>query len=268
MTHDTTSPSAGPSSPWHPVLRACLAVGLVCLTILCLYQTVRIRRQGAQTVRPSSSKPEIHRYSPEDLSALAGYLSDDLDDGRLRVAPPISWYVAPRDKAYLVRFVFDRLRQSPLPRITIEAHDADFQHPRDVTQANLPEFLKQFTDSLDERTRRASEGRILMLMLGDVPCVSYTLNREFRVGTSRYKSEREVLVTLRNGRLYTVSLDVYAGKLLDSQGDAYAVVAGLRFVQPTASDKEQTPPDETNKKTDGESGTTAAGKADSTPDAR
>ena len=134
----------------------------------------------------------------DELSDLGGYLSD-LDEGRLRAAPPVEWYVEPRAKDYVARFVFDRMRQSPLPRITIEARDADFQQPRDVNQANLREFLELFTNSLSEDTRQAVEGDLLMLVLGDVPCVAYKLNKQFRVGNRVYPAEREVLVTLSQG---------------------------------------------------------------------
>lgn len=269
MTHDTTSPTGGVPSLRRQVLLACLAIGLVCLIILMLYLTICIGRRGnAAAVQTSPIAPEIHEYTVDQFSALAGYLSDDLDEGRLRVAPPADWYVVPRAKDYIVQFVFDRTRQSPLPRITIEARDANFRQPRDVTRANLPAFLERYTGSLDRDTRQAAEGRVLMLMIGDVPCVVYTLNKRFRDGNREYAGEREVLVTLRNGRLYTVTLDVYAGKMELYNGDVFAVVAGLRFLPPASPDKEQPSGDKARKTADRESGTTDAGKAESTPDAR
>jgi hypothetical protein len=265
MTQDTTSPNAGGWSPRRPILLACPAIRLACLIIGLLCLTIGIGCQDdPATGQPA---PEIYRFSVDELSDLGGYLSD-LDEGRLRAAPPVEWYVEPRAKDYVTRFVFDRMRQSPLPRITIEARDADFPRPRDVTQANLHEFLAMFTNSLDEGIRQAVEGDLLMLVLGDVPCVAYKVNKQFRVGSRVYPAEREVLVTLSRGRIYTVSLDVYAGKLEDYRADAYAVVAGFQFLQPTSSDNQQPAASEANKNAVDGSEAAESGKTDSTPDAR
>ena len=185
----------------RPILLACLAMGC-CLIIGLMCLTIGIGRQEDPSTGPpaqaAASAPETYRFSVDELSDLGGYLSD-LDEGRLRAAPPVEWYVEPRAKDYVTRFVFDRMRQSPLPRITIEARDADFQQPRDVNQANLREFLELFTNSLSEDTLQAVEGDLLMLVLGDVPCVAYKLNKQFRVGNRVYPAEREVLVTLSRG---------------------------------------------------------------------
>ncbi len=249
MTHDTTSASAGRAGPRQLLLPACLAIALVCLIVLFLYLTIRIGRQGrAPAVPPAPSAPapsEIYAYAVDELPALAAYLSADLDAGRLRAAPPIDWFVAPRDKQHLAQFVLDRTGQSPLPRIRIDARDAPFRQLRDVTRENLPEFLALFPATLDDATRGATAGRILMLRIGDVPCLRYTQNLEFRVGPRKYAGERGVLVTLRQGRLYTVTLDVYVGKLDVYNGDAFAVIAGLQFLPPAAPDPaapDQEPP--------------------------
>lgn len=235
MTHDTTSASAGPAGLRPLLLPACLAIVLVCLIVLFLYLTIRIGRQGrAPEVPPAPAPSEIHAYAVDELPPLAAYLSADLDAGRLRAAPPSDWFVASRDKQHLAQFVLDRTGQSPLPRIRIDARDAPFQQLRDVTRENLPEFLALFPAALDDATRGATAGRILMLMIGDVPCLRYTQNLEFRVGPRKYAGERGVLVTLRQGRLYTVTLDVYVGKLDVYNGDAFAVMAGLQFLPPTA----------------------------------
>jgi hypothetical protein len=268
MTHDSTSSSAEPSSPRHPILQVCLAVGLVCVTILFLYLTIRVGRQGnsstVPTAPPSTSPSEIHHFAVGDLSPLATYLSDDLDEGRLRVAPPKAWYVAPHDKKYLVEFLW--MRQSALPRITIEASDASFPQLRDVTEANLPEFREKFIALLDESTRQTVDENAVMLIVGGIPCLAYSLTKQFRVGTLEVPGEREVLVTLHKGRLYTVTLDVRAGRLVDYNGDAFAVVAGLQFVEPASSGEKPLSPGETNKPADGAPEATDAGKAASTPD--
>jgi hypothetical protein len=253
MNHDRQPSSAGFWSRRRSVLLACIAVGLVCLTILFVYLAIHIRRgHPTTTSEVELVAPPIYRYSRDDLSALGAYLSDDLDEGRLRAAPPVDWYVKSRDKQFVAQFVFDRTEQSPLPRIRIEAQDAGASEPGDVTEANLYDFLAHYRKSLDERTHQALERSLLVLVLGDVPCIAYTVHMEFRAKNKRaYPGERHVLVTHRRGRRYTVALDVYAGKLLDFQADVYAVVAGLQFVPPAAAGAENTPTAEADSDTDG-----------------
>jgi len=264
MTHDATSPRAGGRSSRRPFWLAVLALGLMCATVGLVLLLTHLGRQRNPAAQTDAGALEVLHYPVEKLSALAGYLSD-LDEGRLQAAPPVDWYIAPRDQDYVARFVFDRSRQSPLPRITIEARDAKFRQPRDVSEANLPEFLKRFAGSLDSDTRQAVEGSFLTLVLGDVPCVAYQTQRKFRVGNGEFLADREVLVTLRNGRLYEVTLDVRAGQLDDFRADAWAVMAGMQFPQPPASGETQPAADKANENAERAGGAAEAGKADAAP---
>ena len=243
MTQGTTPSDTEAGAPRHPIVLAWLAiVFLVCLIVAIVWLTISMWRQGSAAATPAASAPaetpEIYTYSVNELSALAGYLSD-LDEGRLRAAPPVQWCVAPRSKDCVARFVFDPTRQSPLPRITIESRDAGFPQLRDVNRANLHEFLAQFTRTLGDDAQPTVPRDLLVLVLGDVPCLAYTVNKQFRTGSRRFAAERHVVVTLRHGRLYTVSLDVYTGKLDDYRADVWAVVAGLQFPQPAATEPEE-----------------------------
>jgi len=211
-----------------------LALALVCLTVALVYLIAGQHKAGHATTDGANRESiEVFHYQVSELSALAGYLSD-LDDGRLKAAPPIDWFLAPRSDAYVARFVFDRTQNSPLPRITIEAGDAPFDQPSDLTEQNLGEFVEQLNTTLDAGRRQALERTRMDLVLGDVACVAYQVHRELHVGTNSYQVVREVLVTLHDGRLYTVSLDSLPWKLDDYRADAWAVVASLRFLQPPA----------------------------------
>jgi hypothetical protein len=274
MTLDTQSPSAAGSRRRHPLFYAGAAFGLIAVivAVACLVFGRARHQEPALPATPpaAAATPEIQHYPTDQLSTLASYLPD-VDEGRLRVAPPIDWYIAPRGENYVARFVFDRMRQSPLPRITVEARVADSPKLRDVTEEKLLEFMEEFVGSWDKDTPPAVHDSLLPLVLGDVPCVAYRMSKRFRLGNRVYPADREVLVTLRRGRLYTVSLDVYAGQLDDYRADAWGVVAGLQFPEPDATDqpppaadKADTPPGEENQVGPGDA-PAEAGKAVSPP---
>jgi hypothetical protein len=209
-------------------------------------------------------------YDADQLTALGDYLPD-LDEGRVRVAPPVDWLVAPRSKDYLARFLFDRNRRLSLPRITLDVRDGGPDDPRHLQPANLIEYTSSVSARMDENTRQALEGVVEPLQLGDVPCVRYVVHKNFRRDGKLVRADCEVLITICEGRVYTVSLDVFAGSLVDFRADAYAVVAGLRFpiaesADPKSGDPESGDP-ESGDAVEGPGGATSseaeAGAADS-----
>ncbi|MHB0956376.1 MAG: hypothetical protein ACYC0X_10775 [Pirellulaceae bacterium] len=221
------------SSSWFGAVLA-VATGLVIAT------------GGCRKSPPSqAAPPPIHRFDVGELAALGGYL-EGLDEGRLSVAPPAGWHVKPRDKHHVVQFVLDRMEQSPFPRITVDVRTADYSMPGDVTEASLRAFFDRIKTSLHENATQTVEGP-QPLMLGSVPCVRYVVRMGFLVkkasgsGNRSFRGEREVVEALAQGRIYSVILDTYEGKLEYYRADAYAVVAGLRFHIP-----ESTPDDESN----------------------
>ena len=74
-------------------------------------------------------------------------------------------------------------------------------------------------------------------MLGDLPCARYVVKKKFSQGERLIQAEREVLQTVRDGRVYTVLLDVHMGTLLKYRGDAYAVAATMKF--PLAAEQDE-----------------------------
>lgn len=190
---------------------------------------------------PVVAPPQIHRFDPSELTALGGYV-EDVDDGRLSLAPPVEWRRRSRDKAYVAQFVLTE--QSLFPRITVQVREAGFREPRAATdERSLRQFFDQVKASLDHDSVKTLEGP-QPLMLGDVPCVRYVIRKVFQLkhesgsGNRSYRCEREVVETLAQGRIYSTILDTYEGRIEDYRRDAYAVVAGLRFQHPKSTDKE------------------------------
>jgi hypothetical protein len=175
----------------------------------------------------SRAKLDRFEFRVDELSDLAAYLAD-VDRGRLRVAPPVDWHTAARAQDYLVRFVLYPGLDNPLPRITVEARDSEAAPAAD-REATLHQ-LEGMATAVEQSEPQAHD--IGLLILGEVPCLRYIVPRTFRAGERSYRGEREVLITLANRRVYSVTLDVYAGKLDDYRADAFAVMAGLKFLQP------------------------------------
>jgi hypothetical protein len=188
----------------------------------------------------STNPPQPYHYSIDQLSPLGAKL-EDLDAGRVSLAPPASWHPESRRNEYLARFRLDRTQVIPLPRITVEVREAQFQQPANATEQNLGELLERIHATLGERTVQALKEPPQQLVVGDVPCIRYLVRRGFSVSRGAgsapqtYAGEREVVLTLAGGRIYSVILDAYEGKADDYRGDLFAVVASLRFQQPAES---------------------------------
>ena len=209
---------------------------LIVLVLLGCRQPDDTRPVDSPPKQPSASESrKVPGYSVKELSAIGSYLPDLLDEGRLQVAPPIGWHAAPRSKDYVARFRFDR--NQPLPQITVEAREAGPDEPRNLNEENLPAYVDAMTDGMDEKLLQAMKGKIEPLKLGDLFCARYVVQRKFRSGGRLYAGKREVVQTIRNGRVYSVSLDVYAGMLVRYRADAYAVMATMKF--PPAQQKDE-----------------------------
>ncbi len=185
--------------------------------------------------QPTSS--EVLGYTIEQLSSIGGYLPE-LDEGRLKVAPPVDWHMAPRSRDYVARFVFDRSRRLTLPRITVDACEADEEDPHNLTKESLASYVKSMAGRMDEELLQVLEGEVGLLMLGDVPCARYVLRKKFRLGENLIRADREVLLTIRDGRIYRVLLDVHSGTLREYRADAYAVMATMKY--PLAGPRDDT----------------------------
>ena len=89
--------------------------GGILLLVACL--TIALTRVPAITAsgRGAASDPPVRPSA--NWRTLGGYL-EDLDDGRVSLAPPVEWRIKSRDKAYVAQFVFDgsrvRFPASPL----------------------------------------------------------------------------------------------------------------------------------------------------------
>ncbi|MFO7908189.1 MAG: hypothetical protein ACQESR_26245 [Planctomycetota bacterium] len=224
------------------MLRHCLPhhhCFLLAMSILAFTSCLKTQDPGKSAApgpcaRALPAPEEVAGYATEELSEIGNYLPA-LDEGRLKVAPPLDWQVASRSQGYVVRFVFDRRRRVPLPRITIGARDAAANEPLNLDRENLVSFVESLMGEMDEKVLQAMDGRVEPLMLGRIPCARYVMRKKFRFGKRALPARGEVLKTIRDGRVYTVLLDANINTLVDYRADAYAVVANMRFPLAEAS---------------------------------
>ena len=215
--------------------------------------------QNAPVAPPSTG---VKHYSVDQIGEVLGGYLPPLDDGRLHVAPPAGWRVRPRSSKYLVRFVRDPTRRSPLPQITITAAPADFEQPYDLDEEALLEFQDLIEEEMSPDERKSILEPIKLMVLGDVPCLRYVVSKGFRRHEKTIQGECQVVKTLHAGRIYTVSLDVYRGTLIANKNRAYVVVAGMEFLAPDSAPEENSPAEATATKKSGSEDSAASGKQD------
>jgi hypothetical protein len=78
------------------------------------------------------------------------------------------------------------------------------------------------------------------MLLGGAPWVRHV--EEARMGNA--KAEKQILQRVVNGKLYTVELQVYSRKILESRDQAYAVAASMKFSADASSERSSEAPAE------------------------
>lgn len=179
---------------------------------------------------PQVTSTELKRYAVADLRVQPGDPLPPLDGGNLQIAVPQEWdWARPQSdsgKQYLIGFHRKGSSLTNLPRILIEAEEAPAEFPT-VTEASLDKFVQYVGSTVSADAVRVP---VQPLILGDIPCSRH-------VESARRKTvsvPRQVIKTVVNGRMYTVSLEVLELQFELYRDAAYAVVASI---QPPASSR-------------------------------
>jgi hypothetical protein len=109
-----------------------------------------------------------------------------------------------------------------LPRILVRASDWTGQSA-DTTPENVVALKKEFEQSLTANKNVIE--RPQAMLLGGEPWVRYVDEAQLE----GKKAERQILQRVVGGKLYTVELQIFVRKILESRDQAYAVAAGLKF---------------------------------------
>lgn len=156
---------------------------------------------------------------------------EPVDGGRLEIAPPKDWTRLPLDSNFLAQFYFKQ--RNDLPRIDVTVDPTPFEGFENVTEQNLQKFAQAVDEDLKAQKRPFIEP-VKPMIIGGTPCVRYVV-QFIRVTTDRrgtrlrIPAERQIIQTVRAGRLYTVDLRVLEETILRYRDAAYSVVATLKF---------------------------------------
>lgn len=182
---------------------------------------------------PALIKTGVKHYERSDLPAVDEDLFVIVDGGRIEIAPPEQWTVAPRQKNYLVLFVPGKLND--LPRISVTVVDSPFGN-EDTSEENAAALAKAVQTALENDKAKRVRELPKAIVLGGRAWV-----RHVRQATmSKELCAVQSLQIVRGGRLYTIELISQAKS--DAQADiaaavtrhrdrAYAVAANIRFTQ-------------------------------------
>ena len=166
----------------------------------------------AQRFKPLPLKPVDEGSLPKLSEYLPGI------DGKVDIAPPESWIPKGRSKDYLVAFV--REKSAAVPSILVKADTAagDFA---DVTAENVIDYAIAVQGTLSDPIESARPMKI-----GRHHFARYV--KEAKI--AGLPAEVQVLMTVRDGRTYTIELRIRDVEDLKKYRDqAYAVAAGLKF---------------------------------------
>jgi len=183
---------------------------------------------GADLV-PDETKSQAVIEIPIEKLAVGDYMPplDDGDGGFIEIAKPEGWMAIARHSRYLMRF--REPNRKGLPRIEMKVEKRTYGSLETVTSENVKQFAELVAKELsDEKLVE----KVVPLQIGETACVRYVsfVSLELEVGVNT-NAERQRLMILRNGKLYTIDLFVNQKTLKQSRNAAYAVCAGLRFVE-------------------------------------
>jgi hypothetical protein len=160
----------------------------------------------------------VVQVSTKNLPALAEYLPP-LDDGRIQLAGPRGWRPVPRSSKFLARF--KRTKDEQYPTIIVTAQDS--QSVGDVERGNVEKFAARLA-------KETGAKNVSPLVIGDFVGAAYRKYGKEQGKTSQVL-DRLLLVTVVDGREYTLELRARDGELDESRERLFAVAHGAKFLK-------------------------------------
>lgn len=197
-------------------------------------------------VKPAA-EPLILRTIDADSLKLSEVLADPIpvEPGKLEVSGPVDWGLAPRSSDYIARFYLDRTRRTRLPRIWITAKAISEPTVENVTKDNVVEYATNVAKQLASESDQELLEPVIPMLIGNRPCARYVRKTRFKFKDGNnlrsIVAERQVLVTIVAGREFTVDLHILPGEIKQFRDLAYAVFAGMKFLETTKPAPEDLP---------------------------
>jgi len=193
--------------------------------------------EAANPVAPSTTAPLTIREVSRESLHLDEVLSDPfvVEPGQLEIASPLKWGLASRSSNYVARFSYYKNRRTRLPRIWITATPADGSEIETVTADNVIAYAEQLANQLQNESKSPLLESVKPMIIADRPCARYVRKTRFifKDGDNERAvvAERQVLQTIVQGRQFIVELHVLPGEIRKFRDIAYAVLAGINFLQ-------------------------------------
>lgn len=173
--------------------------------------------------------PEVPRLVSGRLPELGDYLPP-LDDGRLELAPPKDWVVAPRSSEYIVRFQAEA--GSTYPSVLVEANPSE--RFKTVTPENLEAFAKSVAAELEAAGAKTT---VKMGRLGNLNGVTYTRRAKVK-GDFGGIVERLFFDTVVGERRYKFELRCPPEMVTLAEPYFFAIVNGAKLTSVTELQEE------------------------------
>ena len=227
-------------------------VGTLCLLLLtgCQSETEQSdssTQKGSKPPEESPAKPLTLRTVTADSLRLTEVLADAIpvEPGKLEVSGPVDWGLAPRSSDYIARFYLDRTRRTRLPRIWLTAKTIPEPAIATVTKENVVEYATNVAKQLASESDQELLEPVIPMLIGNRPCARYVRKTRFKFkdgnNVRSIVAERQILVTMVAGREFTVDLHILPGEIKQFRDLAYAVLAGIKFLDATESAPEDLP---------------------------
>lgn len=194
---------------------------------------------GARATHGTDVTEEGPKKVPKSQLVVVTYGFRALDDGRIEVGTPSGWEFRPREKDYVIWFT--KTGGGLIPQIIVTAADANGDFGDTLTEDKVVEFAAAIEKQLADEGKTLGKGLVepvRPMIIGDRPCARYVTRAKVKLAPTDIPTvEIQVLVTILNGRKYTVELrvrdeddppDGMADELKAERDAAYAVLAGIR----------------------------------------
>lgn len=145
------------------------------------------------------------------------------DEGRLKLNTPKDWDWLPKRSEYIAAFYLKDKNAPPLIFLREATYPVD--GVENVTKEDVEGFAEKVAAGLKQNEVTPAEP-IRPMIIGDTPVVRYVLHS--RRGNNAV--ERQILVTVQNGRQYEIDLQVYPKTITTYRDAGYAVAASMEFI--------------------------------------
>lgn len=205
-------------------------VGCLAVSLALVFGCSDTPKQGTS----DSGDKRIETVSLEKLPQLDDPLPSPLDEGRIEVASPTKWHIAPQSTKWIVRF--QGRRGDAYPSIFVTAEDyKQREKVFDVDEDNVDEFAG-LIDAAFKADRKRLTRDVGAIKIGRLVGVTYGREGTVRADFKEVVLERQFVETVVAGRKYTVELRAREGDSKKYRPYLLAAAGGIKFLEPTEAE--------------------------------